>query len=115
MGNRDWLYLLGLLVPLVVYNLVLKVVRVLSYAEVGGLFGAFGLIRSDVLFNVGYMLLWIGLFTLARGGLLRRVVVVLTAIAVQTLPHYRTLPDPTGGFAGSARMPQEQHEGEADG
>ena len=77
LSNREWLYLLSLLAPLVVYNLALKIVRVLSHAEVGGFFDTFELIRSDVLFNVGYMLLWIGLFTLARRELLRRVVVVL--------------------------------------
>lgn len=77
LGKREWLYLLSLLVPLVVYNLALKVVRVLSHPEVGGFFEAFGLVRSDVLFNLGYMLLWIGLFALARGGLSRRVVVIL--------------------------------------
>ena len=77
LSNREWLYLLSLLVPLVVYNLALKVVRVLSHPEVGGFFDAFELMRSDVLFNLGYTLLWIGLFALARGGLSRRVVVIL--------------------------------------
>lgn len=85
LSNREWLYLLSLLVPLVVYNLALKLMRVSSHAEVGGLFDAFGLVRSDVLFNLGYTLLWIGLFAWTRGGLSRRVVVLLfhgTAVLV---------------------------------
>ena len=36
-----------------------------------------GLMRSDVFFNLGYALLWVGLFAVAGGGLLRRIVVVL--------------------------------------
>ena len=63
--------------PWFVYNLALKIVRISSHAETGGFFDAFGLIRSDVLFNLGYTLLWIGLFAFARRGLPRWAIVIL--------------------------------------
>jgi lipoteichoic acid synthase len=75
LGRRDWVYLLALLVPLFVYNLSLKAA---SVASIPGLSPTFDLMRSDLFFNLGYALFWVGLFAAVRGGgLLRRVVVVL--------------------------------------
>jgi Sulfatase/Domain of unknown function (DUF4352) len=75
LSGRDWVYLLSLLVPLVVYDLALKV---LSVASVPGLTPSFDLIRSDVFFGMGYALLWIGLFAMVGDRrLLRRTVVIL--------------------------------------
>ena len=77
LSRRDWVYLLSLLIPLVVYNLALKAS---SVASVPGLTPTFDLVRSDVFFNLGYVMFWIGLFTAARSssrGPLRRVVIVL--------------------------------------
>ncbi|MDQ4000923.1 MAG: sulfatase, partial [Actinomycetota bacterium] len=73
-SRRDWVYLLGLLVPLIVYNLSLKASNI---ASIPGLSPNFDLMRSAMFFNLAYALLWIGLFAAARQGLLRRVVVVL--------------------------------------
>jgi arylsulfatase A-like enzyme/rRNA processing protein Gar1 len=77
LGGREWVYLGSLLVPLVVYNLALKGIRIYAQDDVGGSFAAFGLIRSDLLFNLGYVLLWVGLFALTRQSRLRWPVVVL--------------------------------------
>lgn len=77
LNGRDWTYVLALLVPFVLYNLSLKALRVASLPEEHGLLGALGLMRSDLLFNAGYALLWIGLFTVARTGFARLLVVVL--------------------------------------
>ncbi len=77
LSGRDWLYLLSLLVPLVVYNLTLKIVRISSHTEAGGFFDSLGLIRSDLLFNLGYVSLWIGLFALTKQSLSRQAVVIL--------------------------------------
>jgi lipoteichoic acid synthase len=75
LGRRDWVYLLSLLVPLFVYNLALKAS---SVASIPGLAPTFDLMRSDVFFNLGYALFWIGLFAAVRGReYLHRVVVVL--------------------------------------
>src|SRR5215210_4271513 len=75
LDRRDWVYLLSLLVPLFVYNLALKAS---SVASIPGLAPNFDLMRSDVFFNLGYALLWIGLFAAVRGGgPLRRVIVIL--------------------------------------
>jgi hypothetical protein len=75
LGRRDWVYLLALLVPLFVYNLSLKAS---SVASIPGLSPTFDLMRSDLFFNLGYALFWVGLFAAVRGeGPLRRVVVVL--------------------------------------
>src|SRR3712207_6770637 len=75
LSRREWVYLLGLLVPLVAYNLALKAA---SVASIPGLTPTFELMRSDVFFNLGYALFWIGLFAAVRSrGSLRRVVIVL--------------------------------------
>ena len=76
LGDRDWVYLSSLLVPLAAYNLVLKVIRIHSQDGIPEGFAAFGLIRSDLLFNLGYAVLWVGLFALAKRGFGRRLVVI---------------------------------------
>ncbi|QIN81033.1 sulfatase-like hydrolase/transferase (plasmid) [Rubrobacter marinus] len=75
--RREWAYLLALLVPFAVYDLALKVSLIASRPEDAGLTGALGLLRSDLLFTLGFALLWIGLFAVARKGLLRWIVVAL--------------------------------------
>jgi lipoteichoic acid synthase len=77
LDRRDWVYLLSLLVPLVAYDLALKAYAVSSLPGERGLSLTFGLMRSDAFFDLGYALLWIGLFAVARRGFLRWVVVVL--------------------------------------
>jgi lipoteichoic acid synthase len=77
LSRRDWGYLLSLLVPFVCYNLALKAYDVAMQPDDLGIVRAFELMRSDVFFNLGYVLLWIGLFAAVRKGPLRRVVVVL--------------------------------------
>jgi lipoteichoic acid synthase len=92
LDRRDWVYLLSLLVPLFVYNLALKAS---SVASVPGLTPQVDLIRSDLFFNLGYAVFWIGLFAAARaGGPLRRVVVILfhaatmLVVLVTTFAHH---------------------------
>src|ERR687897_1023258 len=92
LDRRDWVYLLSILVPLFVYNLALKAS---SVASIPGLAPNFDLMRSDVFFNLGYALLWIGLFAAVRGrGPLRRVVVILfhamtmLVVIVTTFAHW---------------------------
>lgn len=75
LSGRDWIYVSSLLVPLVVYDLTLKAVRIHSQHEIPEGVSVFDLIRSDLLFNWGYALLWIGLFALAKRGFGRKVVV----------------------------------------
>jgi lipoteichoic acid synthase len=77
LSGRDWIYLFSLLGPLMVYNLTLKAIRIHSQQDMPEGLSAVGLMRSDLLFNMGYALLWIGLFALARRGYLRKLVVVL--------------------------------------
>lgn len=77
LSREDWIYLLSLLVPLLLYNVSLKVVRILGQLEVPGPVGFLDQLRSDVLFNLGYAVLWIGLFALARRGAGRVAVLVL--------------------------------------
>src|SRR5215216_617792 len=94
LSGRDWIYLLALLVPLVVYDLVLKAIRIHSQEEHVGFGTVIELIRSDVLFNLGYALLWIGLFALARRGLARWLVVGLfhgvtvVVVLITTCAHF---------------------------
>lgn len=94
LGRRDWVYLLGLLVPFVVYDLVLKAILVFSQPENPGFLGGFGLMRSDILFNAGYVLFWAGLFAVARRGAYRWIVVglfhlVTICVAIVTTTAYQ--------------------------
>ena len=84
LGRRDWVYVLSLLVPFVVYNLALKAL-VLSSRNVGG-GGEFEVSTlrllaygtwSDAFFALGYALFWIGLFAATRKGPLRWGVLIL--------------------------------------
>ena len=75
--RRDWVYLLALLLPFAVYDVTLKAVRVAALPDEHGLLGSLRLMRSDLLFDSGYALLWIGLFAVARTGLWRALVVVI--------------------------------------
>jgi len=86
LSGRDWVYLSGLLVPLVVYNLVLKVIRIQSQEDLPGGFAALALMRSDLLFNLGYVFLWVGLFALTRQSRFRwPVVVIFHAVTILVL------------------------------
>ena len=77
LDRRDWVYLLSLLIPLVAYDLALKVVGLASERPGFGMWDAVGLLRSEILFDAGYVLVWIGLFAVSRRGMPRRVVLVL--------------------------------------
>ena len=57
--RQDWIYILSLLVPVCVYNVALKVWRVAAQFEVPGPLGF-------LLFNLGYAVLWIGIFSVVR-------------------------------------------------
>jgi arylsulfatase A-like enzyme len=69
--RQDWIYVLSLLVPLFVYNVALKVVRVATQFEAPGPLGFLDEVRSDLLFNLGYAVLWIGIFAVVRGPIPR--------------------------------------------
>ena len=77
LAREDWIYLLGLLVPLVIYNVGLKASRVLGLPGPVGPLEFLDQVRSEVLFNLGYVALWIGLFALLRRGVGRWVVLAL--------------------------------------
>jgi lipoteichoic acid synthase len=77
LSRHDRAYLLSLLVPLVAYDLVLKGLLVAAWPEDPGFLGGLDLMRSDLLFNLGYVALWIGLFAATRRGPSRRIVVAL--------------------------------------
>jgi len=102
---RDWAYLLSLLIPVGVYDLVLKSLLVFSRFHTPevvdglalmqadlqapaapGFVDGLGLMQSNLLFQLGYVVLWVALFALARQRLLRWIVVglfhVLTILVV---------------------------------
>lgn len=79
----DWVYLLSLLLPLAIYNVALKVVRVLSQDQAPGALGFLDQVRSELLFNLGYVALWVGLFAVFRKGAARWT--VLAVFHVSTL------------------------------
>jgi lipoteichoic acid synthase len=102
--REEWVYVSSLLVPLVVYNVVLKVVRVATQFQAPGPLGFLDQVRSDLLFNLGYAALWIGLFAVVRGGVGRRVLLVLfhlsaiVVVALTTSVH--VFFDKTGSMLG---------------
>lgn len=77
LSPRDWVYVSALLAPFVLYNLTLKAIRVASLPDEHGFWGSLSLMRSDLLFNLGYAAFWIGLFAVARKGIARWTVVGL--------------------------------------
>jgi phosphoglycerol transferase MdoB-like AlkP superfamily enzyme len=81
LSRQDWIYLLSLLIPFVVYNLAQKVASVLAQSGERGFVRTLDLMQSDIFFNLGYVLLWIGLFMVARRGLSRQVVIVFFHVA----------------------------------
>jgi lipoteichoic acid synthase len=86
--REDWIYLLSLLTLVLVYNVALKVVRIVTQFEVPGLLGFLDQIRSDLLFNLGYAAVWVGVFAVVRGGVPRLIALVLchvSAVAVVAL------------------------------
>ena len=90
----DWIYLASLLVPLFIYNVALKVIRIVTRPDPPGLFGFLDQVRSDLLFNLGFAALWVGIFAVARGGWPRRAVLVLfhlsvvLVVALSTSAHF---------------------------
>ena len=78
LSRQERVYSLSLLVPLAVYNLALKAYDLASRPGKLGLARTLKLMQSDVFFNLGYTLLWIGLFgAVRRRGPLHRAVVFL--------------------------------------
>jgi len=78
----DWIYLASLLVPVFLYNITLKVVRIVIRPDSPGPLGFVDQIRSDLLFNLGFAALWVGIFAAVRVGLPRRVVMLLFHLTV---------------------------------
>jgi lipoteichoic acid synthase len=92
--RKDWIYLSSLLVPLIVYNVGLKVIRILTQFEVPGPLGFLDQVRSDVLFSLGYAALWVGVFAAVRGGVPRLIALILfhvsamVVVALTTCAHF---------------------------
>ncbi|MDQ3861249.1 MAG: LTA synthase family protein, partial [Actinomycetota bacterium] len=102
LSRQDWVYLLSLLIPLFVYTLALKAYDIASQpGNHEGLAQALSLMRSDVFFNLGYALLWIGLFAMAQRRPLRLVVIFLfhvttmLVVVTTTVAHHYFLENGT--------------------
>ena len=68
LSRREWVYPLSLLIPFVVYNLALKALSIALLPGHHGLAQTLSLMQSSIFFNLGYALLWIGLFAAIRGS-----------------------------------------------
>ncbi len=95
----DWAYVLALLVPFALLDLASKASRL---ASLSGDAGMLAMLRSDLLFHLGYALLWVGLFAVARRGLARLVVVVLFHAATVLVAFVSLAADRFYGITGSA-------------
>ncbi len=81
LSRRDWIYLLSLLLPFAAYDLALKGYLVVSWPKDLGFAESLRLMRSDILFTLGYALFWVGLFAAARESRFRPILVVLFHVA----------------------------------
>jgi lipoteichoic acid synthase len=102
LSRRDWVYLLSLLIPFFVYSLALRAYEIASQpGDHGKLAQALDLMWSDVFFNLGFALLWIGLFAVVRRRPLRLVVILLfhattmLVVVTTTVAHYYFLENGT--------------------
>ena len=77
---RDWIYALGLLVPLTFYNIFVKLQHV-DQVGVAGWWDRVALVRSNVLFSLAFGLCSIGLLAIARRGPQRWVGLVFLHVA----------------------------------
>ena len=82
LSRGDWVYLASLLVPLFVYNVVLKVIRVVTRPGAPGPLGFLDQVRSDLLFNLGFVALWVAVFALLRSRPARLVALLLLHVSV---------------------------------
>ncbi len=90
LAREDWIYLLGLLVPLAIYNVGLKASRVLGLPGPVGPLEFLDQVRSEVFFNLGYAALWVGLFALLRRGIGRWVVLALFHLSAMLIAAIAT-------------------------
>ncbi|WP_243638062.1 LTA synthase family protein [Rubrobacter taiwanensis] len=74
LAERDRIYLAGLLFPLGVYGLVLRLSNVLFRRGAPGLGGVLMLLRSELFFSLAHAAFWAGAFAAVRGRFLRWVV-----------------------------------------
>jgi len=88
--REDWIYLLSLLIPLFIYDVALKVIRVATQLDVPGPFGFVDQVRSEILFNLGYAVLWIGLFAMTRRSVTRLPVLILFHLTTITVAAFTT-------------------------
>ena len=102
LSRRDWVYLLSLLIPFVVYSLALRAYEIASQpGDHGKLAQVLDLMWSDVFFDLGFALLWIGLFAVVRRRPLRLVVILLfhattmLVVVTTTVAHYYFLENGT--------------------
>lgn len=77
LGWREWAYLLSILLPLALYDVLLKVLRLRVDGGVTGIIEVIGQLRPELLFQAGYALLWVGIFAVARGRIARKIAVAL--------------------------------------
>ena len=94
--------MLSLLIPFVVYSLALRAYEIASQpGDHGKLAQVLDLMWSDVFFNLGFALLWIGLFAVVRRRSLRLVVILLfhattmLVVVTTTVAHYYFLENGT--------------------
>lgn len=100
--REDWFYLLSLLVPFVFLTLSLKIARIIELPAEHGLAGSLTLLRSDLLFNLGYVLSWVGVFVVARSGAARLLAVVSLHVATILLALISVAADQYYGVTGTS-------------
>lgn len=81
LSRYDWVYLLSLLVPFIVFSLTLKTLMISSrridFFDFSTPYRLIYPAISDIFFLIGYALFWVGLLAVARKGPLRWGVVIL--------------------------------------
>ncbi|MGH9459794.1 MAG: LTA synthase family protein, partial [Vicinamibacteria bacterium] len=77
---RDWIYSLSLLIPLTLYNVIVKLQHIDQLGTTGW-WDRVTLVRSSFLFSLAFSLCWIGLLSMARRGPRRWATLALLHVA----------------------------------
>ena len=88
---EEWTYILSLMVPLLIADISMSVIRVRTQYNPPAFGGFLDQIRSDVLINVGFLVLWVALFAKIRHGWGRTLVLVAFHLSVTTYALFAVL------------------------
>lgn len=89
--REEWTYILSLMLPLLVADVAMSIIRVRTQYNPPAFMGFLDQIRSDVLINLGFMALWVALFAKVRHGWGRTLVLAAFHLSVTVYALFAVL------------------------